>query len=90
MLNYIKTMGWRRLGVIHTTNSYGASFAASITRHATDYGVSITFVEGVNFYSNSLYSENFKKALDNLRQVGSYINLFLCTDFEMVRALTEI
>ncbi|KAK3844711.1 MAG: periplasmic binding protein-like I, partial [Linnemannia gamsii] len=88
LLEYVSTMGWRRIGVIYSSNSFGVSFASSIVRRASTYGIGITHWEATLLPFD--YTKDFLKALVTLKGVGSYINVILCTDTEMLQALEEI
>ncbi|KAF9912994.1 hypothetical protein EC991_005862 [Linnemannia zychae] len=88
LLEYIKAMGWRRIGIIHSSNSFGVGLAASIVRRAPTYGIRITLWEAT--YLHYFNSQGFTQALSTLKSSGSLINLILCTDIDMLRALEEI
>ncbi|KAG0279275.1 hypothetical protein BGZ95_001750 [Linnemannia exigua] len=88
LLEYISTMGWRRIGVIYSSNSFGLSFATSIVRRAPTYGIGIT--HWTSTYLPFDRSQDFKQALVALKTAGSYINVILFTDTEMLQALEEI
>ncbi|KAF8937599.1 Taste receptor type 1 member 2 [Haplosporangium gracile] len=88
MLEYINSMGWRRIGIIYCGNSFGVSFATSIVRRAPSYGVMITYW-GATYTPNS-DSQDFNEALGSLRSVGSYINMILCTAADTLRGLETI
>ncbi|KAF9148954.1 hypothetical protein BG015_009276, partial [Linnemannia schmuckeri] len=88
ILEYINSMGWRRIGIIYSSNSFGVPFATSIVRRAPSYGVMVTYW-GATYRPNN-GSQDFIEALGSLRSVGSYINVILCTDADTLRGLEVI
>lgn len=88
ILEYIRRMGWRRIGIIYSSNSFGVPFATSIVRRAPSYGVMITYWGAT--YTPDSNSQDFKDALGSLQSLGSYINVILCTDDDTLRGLEAI
>ncbi|KAF9137584.1 hypothetical protein BGX30_010097 [Mortierella sp. GBA39] len=54
-------MGWRRIGIIYSSNSFGVSFATSIVRRAPYYGVMVTHWDATHTPDND--SQDFKDVL---------------------------
>ncbi|KAK5822849.1 hypothetical protein F5H01DRAFT_411064 [Linnemannia elongata] len=88
LLEYISRMGWRRIGIIYSSNSFGVPFATSIVRRAPSYGVMITHWDAT--YTPDNDSQDFKDTLGSFRSLGSYINVILCTDADTLRGLETI
>ncbi|KAG0202822.1 Metabotropic glutamate receptor 8 [Mortierella sp. GBA30] len=87
-LKYVQRMGWHRIGIIYTSESFGLSVSNSIIRRAPDYDISITHSEVV-FLPNGR-ADAFKETMGRLRSKGSFINFLLCTDIDLLRAMEEI
>ncbi|KAG0040143.1 Gamma-aminobutyric acid type B receptor subunit 2 [Podila clonocystis] len=87
-LDYIRLMGWRRLGIIYSDDSFGRSLNNDITRFAQDYGVTITISEAI--YIPHTERNNIDPTLRAIRQSGSYINMIATTDTTVMRAIHDI
>ncbi|KAG0212148.1 hypothetical protein BGX33_003841 [Mortierella sp. NVP41] len=81
-------MGWRRIGIWYSINSFGVSLVTAIIRNAPKYKIGITHWEAT--YLHNTHSKDFRGVLITLRNLGSYINLMICTDTDMLRGLEEI
>ncbi|KAG0285140.1 hypothetical protein BGZ96_010544 [Linnemannia gamsii] len=88
VLEYVSRMGWRRIGIIYSSDSFGVPFASAIVRRAPAYGIVI--ILWASTYTPDNDSQDFKQTLGALRSLGSYINLLLCTDMDTLRGLEMI
>ncbi|KAF9338327.1 hypothetical protein BG006_005309 [Podila minutissima] len=87
-LDYIRLMGWRRLGIIYSDDSYGRSLNKDLTRFAHDYGVTITLSDAI--YIPHTDRDDIYSTLQSIRQAGSYINMIATTDTAVMRSIHEI
>ncbi|KAG0358948.1 hypothetical protein BG005_001549 [Podila minutissima] len=87
-LDYIRLMGWRRLGIIYSDDSYGRSLNNDLTRFAHDYGVTITLSDAI--YIPHTGRDDISSTLQSIRQTGSYINMIATTDTAVMRSIHEI
>ncbi|KAG0096777.1 hypothetical protein BGZ93_004007 [Podila epicladia] len=87
-LDYIRLMGWHRLGIIYSDDSFGRSLSNDLARFAHDYGVTISLSEAV--YIPHTERDNIDTTLRSIRHAGSYINLIATTDTAVMRSLHEI
>ncbi|KAG0229705.1 Transcription factor unc-86 [Actinomortierella wolfii] len=87
-LHYVRAMGWRRIGLVYTSDGFGLPLANEIVRRASSYGIQIVHWEVI--YLPTSNATAFTRTMDKLRELGSYVNLLLTTDAELLRALEDI
>lgn len=87
-LDYIRIMGWHRLGIIYSDDSFGRSLNNDLTRFAQAYGVTISISEAI--YIPHTARENIDSTLRSIRLSGSYVNIMATTDTAVMRAIQDI
>lgn len=87
-LDYIRLMGWHRLGVLYTDDSFGRSLNNDLVRFSQAYGVTIVISEAI--YIPHTEWGNIDTTLSNIRQTGSYINIIASSDNGIMRAIHDI
>ncbi|KAF9374099.1 hypothetical protein CPC16_001491 [Podila verticillata] len=88
MAAYIYSMGWRRVSVLYSDDSYGRSLARTFSTEAAAYGLRILRSEPI--YPNGGNEADINDILAALQDVGSYINIIMATDLLILQALEEI
>lgn len=87
-LDYMRLMGWHRLGILYTDDSYGRSLNNDLARFSQAYGVTIVVSEAIYIPHTDRY--NIDTSLSNIRQTGSYINIIASSDNGIMRAIHDI
>ncbi|KAG0092302.1 hypothetical protein BGZ93_004008 [Podila epicladia] len=88
MAAYIQKMGWRRVSVLYSDDSYGRSLARIIEDEAATYGLRVLRSEPI--YPTGGNVVDINNVLATLQDAGSYINIIMATDVLIFRALEEI
>lgn len=88
MAAYIQSMGWRRVSVLYSDDSYGRSLARTLSTEAATYGLRILRSEPI--YPNGRSEADIGDILTTLQDAGSNINIIMATDLLILQALEEI
>lgn len=88
MAAYIQKMGWRRVSVLYSDDSYGRTLARTIEDEAARYGLRVLRSEPI--YPTGGNVADINHVLATLQDAGSYINIIMSTDLQIFRALEEI
>ncbi|KAG0328781.1 Metabotropic glutamate receptor 8, partial [Podila humilis] len=88
MLAYLRLLGWRRIGILHSDDSYGRSFNNDLLLFAASYGFTITLSEVI--YIPQSHQDEISATLEMVREMGSYINILATSDTGVMRALEDI
>lgn len=88
MAAYIKSMGWRRISVLYSDDSYGRSLARTMSTEAASHGLRILRSEPI--YPNGGNEVDINDVLATLVDAGSNINIIMATDLLILQTLEEI
>ncbi|KAG0259137.1 hypothetical protein DFQ27_004217 [Actinomortierella ambigua] len=81
-------MGWHRIGIVHTSDSFGISLKDQLDKSARLYDIQIVETEMIYLPTSTFAS--FEDSMTKLRQQGSYVNIILTTDAKLLRALHDL
>ncbi|KFH65460.1 hypothetical protein MVEG_08938 [Podila verticillata NRRL 6337] len=87
-LDYMRLMGWHRLGILYSDDSFGRSLNNDLMRFSQAYGVTIVISEAI--YIPHSEKDNIDTSLSNIRQTGSYINIIAGSDAGVMRAIHDL
>ncbi|KAF9973090.1 hypothetical protein BGZ73_003709 [Actinomortierella ambigua] len=87
-LQYIQAMGWRRIGILYTSDAFGVSLASEINHRTKSYGIRTVYWEVM--YLASAPPNAMERTMQNLRDMGSYVNIVLTTDSKLLKTLEDI